>query len=179
MREKNIIKLISIALLFVSCKDVDSKNLSERIKIRAFNFTTNRYDLFDAKVMKIEKGGDCFYNYQFDNHLDMLVFSNDDVYFNDQILKKIDDKEIYINRKIFSISKYYYENKKNYKSDKYLYLNAKLGLIFMESLSTGNMFEYDVQKYHIVQKQIALNTLKFKDGIFELKYAVKEYKDFE
>lgn len=173
-----IIYGILFLTLFSSCKNVDLKTTTN-IEIRVFNFSTNNYEIFNSEMIKDVKNNECYYVYKFDKHEDILQYSDNDVYFNSQILKKIDTKELLIDGETASVSKYYYEDNKMHKFDKYLYINENLGVLFLENLFTGNMYEYNIRQYHVIHKQIALNKLSFKDGAFELQFAKRNYKDFK
>ncbi|RYJ39600.1 hypothetical protein NU08_1269 [Flavobacterium anhuiense] len=150
------------------------------IKIRVFNFTTNNknYEIFNSQMIKIVKANESYYIYNFDKHSDTLRYFYSNIYFNSQILKKIDTKELVVDGKAVSISKYYYEDKKNYKADRYIFTNNEDGIIFIESLNSGNMTEFNIKNFRKIHKAIALKELNFKDGPFELKYANRNYKEF-
>lgn len=166
-------------LCFFSISCNENKAVSaNKIKIRVFDFVTNKDEFFDSQRIISKINSKLIFVYDFDKHIDSLVYSNNDFYFNNQVLKKIDDKKVSFNGRTFVISKYYYEDRKAFRFDKYLYINNEIGLIFLENLFSGNMYEYDVGKYHILHKNIALNILKFKKGPFEVKYEKKIYKDF-
>ncbi|RZK48517.1 MAG: hypothetical protein EOO87_20480 [Pedobacter sp.] len=91
----------------------------------------------------------------------------------------MDAKEVSFNGKYILVSKYYYADKLNYKADRYMYVNNDDGLLFIESLNSGNMIEYDINQFNEIHKEIALKKIGFKDGIFELQYAKRNYKDFK
>lgn len=165
--------------MFSSCNNVDLKT-KEDIQIRVFNFTTNNknYEIFNSEMIKIVKADECYYIYNFDKHSDTLRYLYRNVYFNSHILKEIDTKELLVDGKIVAISKYYYEDKKNYKADCYIFTNNEDGIVFIESLNSGNMSEFNVKKFRNIHKAIALKKINFKDGPFELQYAKRNYKEF-
>ncbi|WP_291275286.1 hypothetical protein [Flavobacterium sp.] len=173
---KSLINVIAIFLIFISCNKRATEVSSSIIKIRVFNFVTNNYEIFNSKKIEI-KNNIHYFVYDFDKHKDTLKLFGENIYFNNQKLKKIDSEDIYVNGKYYSISKCYYEDEKNFKFDKYLFINEEIGLLFLQNLFTGNMYEYDIQKYHLMHKRIALNKLNFKSGDFEIKYNKMDYKD--
>ncbi|MRX40070.1 hypothetical protein GJU43_12355 [Flavobacterium sp. LC2016-23] len=176
-----IIYGISFLTLFLSCKNVNLKTTTTNIEIRVFNFSTNsdRYELFNSEMIENEKNNEHYYVYKFDRHIDTLRYFDNNVYFNSQILKKIDTQELVDNGKPLTISKYYFENKKNYKGDRYIFICNEEGIVFIESLNSGTMIEFDVKKFSKIHKKIALKKVGFKDGPFELQYAKRNYKDFK
>ncbi|WP_163394185.1 hypothetical protein [Flavobacterium limi] len=163
--------------LFVSCKNVDIKTI-KNIEIRVFNFSeiSPNYKIFNSEMIKNVKSTGCYYVYKFDKHIDTLRYSDNSVYFNSNILKRIDSKELLLNGNPIIISKYYYEDKKNYKSDRYLFINNEEGILFIELLNSGNMIEYNIKKFSKIHKAIALREIGFKDGPFEVQYAKRNYK---
>ena len=167
--------------LFSSCRNEDLKTKTN-IKLRVFNFSTNsryNYKIFNSEMIKNVKNNECYYVYKFDKHKDTLRYFDNAVYFNSQILKKIDAQELHINGETVVVSKYYYENKKNYKTDRYLFINNESGIVFIESLNSGLMTEYNIKKFSNIHKAIALKKIGFKDGPFELQYAKRSYLDFK
>ena len=174
-----IIYGILFLTLFLSCKNIDLKTTTN-IEIRVFNFSTNNdsYEIFNSEMIENEKNNERYYVYKFDRHNDTLRYFDNNVYFNSQILKKIDTQELVNNGKPLILSKYYFENKKNYKADRYIFINNEGGIVFIESLNSGTMIEYNIKKFSKIHKAIALKKLGFKDGPFELKYAKRNYKVF-
>lgn len=169
---------ICFLLFLFSCNNVKSEILVNNIEVRVFNFSTEKYNFFNAQKVKVRKNNKVYFVYDFDNHKDTLMVLYGNFFYKNKKLKKIDRKEISFNEKHLIVSKYLYEDMKNFKSDKYLYINKDIGLIFTENLFTGNMYEYDIKNYRLIHKQIALNKLKFKSGTFELEHAKRVYKDY-
>ncbi|MBF4517861.1 hypothetical protein IRZ71_15960 [Flavobacterium sp. ANB] len=159
-------------------KNMISNFSANRIKIRVFNFGTDREEFLNSKKLKKRDNEKSTYIYDFGHHKDTLLFLNGNCYFNSQILKKIDSKQIRYKEKTLIVSKYMFKGIRDFRSDKYLYLNNEVGLLFAENQFTGDMYEFDTDQYHIIHKSIALNKLNFKEGPFELKYAKKEYREF-
>lgn len=139
--------------LLFSCDDAKSVTSNKKINIRVFNFSNNKYEIFNSEKKLIKKDESFIYVYDFDKHKDTLKFIKNETYFKGQKLKTIDVKNVYFNGDLHTISKCLFESKRDFRGDKYLYINKELGLIFIENLFTGNMYEYDIKAYHFIHKQ--------------------------
>jgi hypothetical protein len=176
---KNFLHLIFASLLFIiSCQNTKTEMSNKIIKVRVFNFVSNKYEVFSAQKKMIRTQNENYFIYDFDKKNDTLKFIDNQIYYKGQNLNKLDVKTINVNGNLISITKCFFKNKRDFRGDKYLFVNDKIGLIFIHN-SYGNMYEYDIKENSFMHKNIALNKLNFKDGDFEIKYAKMNYLDYK
>ncbi|MBE8726015.1 hypothetical protein [Flavobacterium hungaricum] len=131
--------------------------------------------MFTSKKTSIDQSKEKTFIYEFDKHIDTIRFTNSNLYFNSKLLKIIDQKKISSKGESITVYKCLYHDTKDYRSDKHLYLDRKGGLLFLENLFTGEMYEFDTNEYGSIHKKIALKKFSFQDGPFELQYGKRDY----
>ena len=110
---KYFIKLVILILMF-SCNNTKPIKSIEKIKIRVFNYVTNKYEIFDSEKKLISSNDEFIYIYDFDKHKDTLKFIKEQTYFKGQKLKVIDAKNVNIGGNTYSVSKCLFENEKDF-----------------------------------------------------------------
>lgn len=164
-------------LLISSCRQKNELVIEDyQIMTRNFNFQNESVNLFKQNVITKKTNDFMLFVYNTQKKNDSLkILKNNKMYYMGVLLKKIDSKVLKINNSNFEIGKYYFESEKDYRTDCYLFINKEKGLIFIESLHSGTMTEFDILQFNSIQKAIALKRLGFKDGKFELQFAKMNY----
>lgn len=173
---KKIVISIVYTILFISCeKEIKHE---ENIQIRYFCLASDLYNNIVAQKITIEKKNQKRFIYKYNNINDTLLIENDAFYFRNELLIQIDKKDLPFNNKNITIYKCHYKEKR-YGRDLYLYIDMENGLLFKDSHAFCNMTEYEVNKFHELQKKIALKQLGFKDGPFEVILPYRNYPEIK
>lgn len=164
-------------LIFSSCIEEKINVLSQKkIECRSFLFGNDKINYFKVKKTQQISKESIYYIYEYDNNIDTLQINSKKITsYNSKILKEIDLKEIIFNKKTYNISKFLYSDSLNYKLDKHIYVEKDIGVIFIQNLNTGKMYEYEINYYCFLHEIIANNKVNFTDGPFEPIYASKNY----
>ena len=172
---KNI-KILLVILIIFSCKENEKLDLkSIDINLRTFSFENNHLSNsnINVKIIKTDKSKLFIYK----NFNDTLKIEKNKIYYLNNLLKKVDSKNVKSGDSIIRIDKYFLNNKigKGYCMN--VYLNYYIGLIFLESLDSGTFGEYDTNKYNLIHKLIALKKLEFKESPIISQYANMDYPE--
>lgn len=172
---KNI-KILLVILIIFSCKENEKLDLkSIDINLRTFSFENNHLSNsnINVKIIKTDKSKLFVYK----NFNDTLKIEKNKIFYLNNLLKKIDSKNVKLGDSIIRIDKYFLNNKigKGYCMN--IYLNYDIGLIFLESLDNGTFGEYDTNKYNLIHKLIALKKLEFKESPIISQYANMNYPE--
>lgn len=168
-----------ILAIIVGCKDKEySLNKTYEIRARSFNFFNSSITEYKMNVKYIRNPNKILYVYSSDM-TDTLKIINNNIYYRNVILKKIDFKNIQQNNTIFTIEKYYFKSNEAHSYEMYLYINKDNGILFTEFLNSGYMTEYNTKKLNNIHKKIALRQLGFKNGKFELQFPKMDYPELK
>lgn len=175
-----MIKYFVIFIVILSCKKSDKTTIYEDdIKVRSFYLNNTYSKISSIKVSKIESQKKLTFIYHNNDSNDTLVFINDSIFYNNNLLLKIDSKKINLKNKSVFIDKYFLQNKVGRGFAMNLFVNRKNGLVLSEYMGSGLIKEYNLILNKKIQKLIILRKLGYEPSPYEINYDVLKYPDYE